>query len=109
MDELSLVFDDNENGSNKRKTRKSGRISERGIKRKTQSSNGLPNSSSNGSPNGSSDDGIGLSFDSLNDSIASRIKRRSNQMRDNSKQFDSKYFYNRVVDQITHKVIVIYL
>lgn len=101
MDELSLVFDDNENESNRRKTRKSGRISERGIKRKTQSSNG--------SPNGSSDDGIGLSFNSLNDSIASRIKRRSNEMKDNSKQFDSKYFYNRVVDQITHKVIVIYL
>jgi len=94
MDELSHVFDDNLNKNNKRNTRSSKVTNSK--KRKSSSMV-------------SSDDGIGLStdsYDSLNDSIAQRIKVRNNRLNENSKLFDSQYFYNRVVDQIALKVII---
>ncbi len=60
-----------------------------------------------------SDDGICLTSDShksykpFNESIAQRIKNRNNpKIRDNSKQFDSGLFIERVVDQIADKVVI---
>ncbi|CAG2170647.1 unnamed protein product, partial [Oppiella nova] len=53
------------------------------------------------SPILSPDDGIGMSSDSMNDSIASAVKRRQRSCR--SKQFDSKFFYDSVVQQIENK------
>ncbi|CAG2118268.1 unnamed protein product, partial [Medioppia subpectinata] len=47
----------------------------------------------------SSDEGIDLSLDPMNDSIALSVKRRQR----NPKQFDSKLFYNSVVKSIERK------
>lgn len=105
MDELN-VFEEYFNSNKKRtNTQKSSLNAKKTLKRKKNSLSSMCSSMV------SSDDGIGLtsdsqiSYNSMNDSIAQRIKSRSNhKIRENSKQFDSGFFFDRVVDQIAHKV-----
>src|SRR5882757_295459 len=77
-----------------------------GRRRGRQPKCSTPVLSSNTPYNRGSELGIGLSSNSLNDSIKSRfadlVKSRKRGL--NSKQFDSKYFFDSAVDRIEKKV-----
>ena len=103
MDELSAVFDDvmsttrGKRGS-KRKSFPPPVLSVVTAKKRI----GRPSKQSINSSDEGIDMSSGMSSDPFNESIAQSVKRHKRQT--NSKQFDSKYFYDSVVDRIEYKV-----